>query len=123
DKLGLSAKVANGEIKTTEDLLDASLKALADYEGTDRDYIAQALFGRGGTKLNAMFDGTSKDIEDLKKQAHELGMVMSEEEIANAAAYNDAVTNMNQSITAFKTAIVQDIIPGLTDAANLVAKI
>lgn len=123
DKLGLSAKVANGEIKTTEELLDASLKALADYEGTDRDYIAQALFGRGGTKLNAMFDGTSKDIEDLKKQAHELGLVMSEEEIANAAAYNDAVTNMNQSITAFKTALVQDIIPGLTDAANLVAKI
>ena len=123
DRLGLSAKVANGEIKSTEQLLDASLKALADYGGEDRDYIAQALFGRGGTKLNAMFDGTSKDIEDLKQQAHDLGLVMSEESVANAAAYNDAVTNMNASIQAFKVAIVEDILPSLTDVANKVAYI
>ena len=123
DRLGLSAKVANGEIKSTEQLLDASLKALADYGGEDRDYIAQALFGRGGTKLNAMFDGTSKDIEDLKQQAHDLGLVMSEESVANAASYNDAVTNMNASIEAFKVAIVEDILPSLTDVANKVAYI
>lgn len=123
DRLGLSAKVANGEIKSTEQLLDASLKALADYGGEDRDYIAQALFGRGGTKLNAMFDGTSKDIEDLKKQAHDLGLVMSEESVANAAAYNDSVTNMNASIQAFKIAMIEDILPSLTDMANKVATI
>lgn len=123
DRLGLSARVANGEITDTESLLKASLKALADYEGTDRDYIAQAIFGRGGTKLNAMFDGTSKDIDDLIQQAHDLGLVMSEESVANAAAYNDAVTNMNASIEAFRVSLVEGALPALTEVANTVARI
>lgn len=122
-KLGLSFKVASGEISTTEELLEATLKALADYEGEDRDVIAQAIFGRGGTKLNALFDGTSQDIEDLKKQAHDLGLVMSEESVANAAAYNDAVTNMNASIESFRIAIVEQILPSLTEVFNKVASI
>ena len=120
DELGLSAKVASGEISSTEDLLTATMKALADYggDGARRDYLAQAIFGRGGTKLNAMFDGTSEDIDYLIDQAHELGYVMTEEEIANAASYNDAVTNLQSAITGLKTAFVADIIPFLTEAAN-----
>lgn len=128
DTLGLSTKIANGEISNTEDLLDATMKALADFsddadQRANRDYLAQAIFGRGGTKLNAMFDGTSQDIENLKQQAHDLGLVMSEEEVANAAAYNDSVTNMQASITAFKTMLVSEILPPLTDLTNKVATI
>lgn len=125
DTLGLSAKVANGEIKSTEELLDASLKALADFQGSaeERDVLAQALFGRGGTKLNAMFDGTSQDIEDLKKQAHDLGLVMGEDAVANAAAYNDSVTNMQASIEAFKISLVENFLPVLTEINNTIATI
>lgn len=125
EKLGLSAKVANGEITTTEDLLKASLKALADFSGSaaERDVLAQAIFGRGGTKLNALFDGTSQDIDDLIQQAHELGLVMSEESVANAASYNDAVTNMKASIEAFRVSLVEGVLPILTDVANTIAKI
>ena len=125
DALGLSAKIANGEISTTEDLLTASMKALADFSGdaATRDVLTMAIFGRNGTKLNAMLDGSSKDIDALIQQAHELGMVMSEEEIANAAAYNDAVSNLEGAITAFKTSVVSELIPGLTDAANTLAYI
>lgn len=129
DKLGLSTKKTNGELKTSEELLDETLKALADFDTStseglaERDMLAQSLFGRGGTKLNAMFDGTSKDIEDLKQQAHDLGLVMSEESVSNAAAYNDAVTNMNASIESFRVAIVESILPALTDVFNKVAAI
>ena len=122
-KLGLSFKIASGEIGTTEELLEATLKALADYDGQDRDVIAQALFGRGGTKLNALFDGTSEDIEYLKKQAHELGLIMTEEEVANAAAYNDSVVNMHASLDALKTSLVSEILPELTKIFNEAAKI
>lgn len=125
ESLGLSAKVANGEITNTEDLMMATLKALADFEGdtAERDVLAQAIFGRGGTKLNALFDGTSKDMDDLINQAHELGLVMTDEEVANAASYNDAVTNMNASLDALKTSLVSEILPVLTDVFNQAAKI
>lgn len=124
DRLGISAKVANGEIKTTEQLMDATLEALADYREDDRDILTMALFGnRNGTKLNAMLDGTSKDIRELKQQAHDLGYVMSEEAVAAAAANNDAYTNMQESIEGFKVAVGEQILPLLTDIYNTVAGI
>lgn len=125
ESLGLSAKVANGEITNTEDLMMATLKALADFEGdtAERDVLAQAIFGRGGTKLNTLFDGTSEDMDALIQQAHELGLVLTDEEVANAASYNDAVTNMNASLDALKTSLVSEILPILTDVFNQAAKI
>lgn len=132
-KLGLATEDAEGNItsqfSSTEDMLKSAMKALADFDTSteqklaERDYLAQAIFGRGGTKLNAMFDGTSKDIDDLIQQAHDLGLVMTEEEVANAATYNDAVTNMKASIEAFKTSIVTSLLPELTNVANTIAKI
>lgn len=124
-KLGLSSAVANEEIVNTEQLLMATLKALADFSGTasDRDVITQAIFGRSGTKLNALFDGTSQDLDYLINQAHELGLVMSEEEVANAASLNDAMTNFHDSIESFKTALVSEIIPIITDIVDKTAHI
>lgn len=122
-------KINPSDYKNTEDMLTATLKKLADFDtSTDggraqRDYLTQAIFGRGGNKLNAMLDGTSKDIDDLIQQAHDLGLVMSEESVANAAAYNDAVTNMNASIEAFRVSLVEGALPALTEVANTVAKI
>lgn len=121
--LGIDVDHVNESFTSTEGLLEYVIKKLADFKGTDadRDLIAQTLFGRGGTKLNALFDGTSEDIDELKRQAHELGLVMSEEEVANAAAYNDSLTNFNGAIKGFKTAIVADILPGLTEVYNKLA--
>jgi len=129
DKIGLSAKIASGEITNVEDAMMYALKTLADWDTStdqglaERDLLAQQLFGRGGTKLNALFDGTSQDMDALIQQAHDLGLVMSEESVANAAAYNDAVTNMNASIESFRVAIVEQILPALTDVFNKVAAI
>jgi len=132
-QLGLATSDAEGNISSqfssTEDMLKAAMKALADFDTStseklaQRDYLAQAIFGRGGTKLNAMFDGTSKDIDDLIEQAHELGLVMDEESVKAAATYNDAVTNMNASIEAFKRGIGEELLPKLTDVVNTITTI
>lgn len=123
EKLHISAEGANGSIKTTEQVLSETIRALADYTGSDRDLLTNAIFGRSGDKLNAMFDGTSKDIDEIVDKAHELGLIMSDDEVKNAAAYNDAITNMNTSIEAFKTSLVKDFLPVLTEVANKVAGI
>ena len=123
EKLHISAENANGSIKSTEQILSETISALADYTGQDRDILTNAIFGRSGDRLNAMLDGTSSDIDALIKQAHELGLVMTDDEVKNAVAYNDAVSNMQASIDAFKTSLVVDLMPVLTDVANKVASV
>lgn len=125
DTLGMGAKVANGEIKNTESLLTETVKALADFSGTkeERGALATAIFGRGGNTLNALFDSGSEGIQQLIDEAHELGLVMTDEEVANSVAYGDAVANMQASIDAFKTSIVTSLLPELTNVANTIASI
>ena len=124
--LGMNADEAIKQLESGEkldSLLDQVMYALADYNGSDRGAIAEALFGKGSTGLNALFNATSKEIRDMKQEAEDLGLVMTDEEVKNAAAYMDATTRLQQSIEALKIAFVRDIIPYLTDASNTLANI
>lgn len=109
------------QFETTESLFDTVISKLAQMEsGTERDNLVTAIFGRGGTQLNALLDSGVEGIEDLKKEAKELGLIMTDEEITNAVAYGDAVANMNDAINAVKQNLVSGLIPFLTDAVKLV---
>lgn len=119
EKLGIKAE----EAANSQDLMLKSLYALADYTGDDRDIIAKALFGNNYNKLNRLLEAGSKGIKEMQQEAHGLGLVMSEEEIQNAADYMDATTRLEESIKSLKTALVKDILPFLTDAANTIANI
>ena len=123
--LGLQSKMANGEIISTEQLLGATIKALADFPGTkeQRGILAEAIFGRNAQQLNALFDSGSEGIQQLIDESHELGLVMTEEEVANAAALNDAQSNLNDSLNALKTSLISDIVPALTEAINMASKL
>lgn len=123
--LGVSTTNAAGGLKTTEEYLADTINALADFEGTseERGALVEAIFGRNGNQLNAMLDEGSSGIAKLTKEAHDLGLVMTNEEVANSVAYGDAVANVQASMDALKTSITTEILPGLTDVMNTTAKI
>ena len=125
EKLGISTTTAGGGLKTTEQYLTDTMKALADFSGTaeERGALVEAIFGRNGNELNALFDSGSKGIDDLIKEAHELGLVMTGEQIEKSVAYGDAVQNLQSTVEALKVSFAEGIIPVLTDAVNMVTKI
>lgn len=124
-RLGITAKKDIGQIRTTEDALYETIKALAEFEGTDeqRGVFATAIFGKNANVFNALFNSGIDSINALMDEAHKLGLVMTSEEVANAAAYNDAFTNWQESLSSFKTSLVSDILPALTNVMNTAAKI
>lgn len=119
-RLKINVKDANGQLKTTEQLIEESLLALAGFEGSDeeRGTLVTQLFGRGATSLNNLLNQGTEGVKQLLSEADDLGLVMSDEEISNAVAYGDAVANLQEEITALKTAFVQDIIPVLKEGTE-----
>ena len=117
EKLKINADEAG---LSTEDLVEKTLLALAGFEGTndERGFLVNALFGRGGTSLNALLDEGEEGVKSLLNEAEGLGLIMSEDEIKNAVAYGDAVANLNAELDAIRTAFVADIIPVLKDATE-----
>lgn len=68
-----------------EDKMDSVIYALADMEDeTRRNEIANEMFGRGWTDLAPILDMSAEELEALGIEAHELGVVLSEDSL-NAA--------------------------------------
>lgn len=110
--------------ETVDELFASIVTSLAQMpSGVERDNLVTALFGRNGRELNAMLDSGVQGIEALKKEAYDLGLVMSGEDVASGVAYGDAVANMNAAVDALKQNIVTGLFPLLTDAANMISQI
>lgn len=125
-KLGMDAEKAIKQLESGENLdnlLDQVLYSLADYEGSDGGAIAEALFGKNATQLNALLNQTAQEIRNAKEEANDLGLIMTDEEVKNAAAYMDATTRLEGALNGIKEAFAADILPLLTDATNAVAQI
>lgn len=125
-KLGIDAEKAMKQIAdggNLDSLLDQVMYGLADMDSGERGALAETLFGRGANGLNALFNATSEDIQDMKKEAEDLGLVMTDEEVKNAAAYTDAVSRLEQSVQAFKESIAAGLMPIVTDITNGLAKL
>lgn len=125
-KLGINAdeafeKIANGG--NMDDLLSQTISALADYTGEDKGAIQEALFGKNSTGLNALLNQTSSEIEAIKEEANDLGLIMTDDEVKNAAEYTDAITRLESASNGLKEALASSIIPLLTSAANWLADI
>lgn len=110
--------------QSVDAMFDNVIEKLAQLEGgTERDTLVNMLFGRGGTRLNALLDSGVSGIEALKQEAYDLGLVLSDEQINSGVAYGDAVANMNSAIDALKNNVITGLLPELTKAANAIAKI
>lgn len=123
-ELGVSMHDANGKLKTTEEFLNDTVIALSKLpSGAKRSNLVTAIFGRGGDSLNALLDSGEEGIQDLIKEAHELGLVMSDEEITNGVAFGDSVANMQEALKGLETSFVTGILPYLKEAVDSITKI
>ena len=109
--------------KTTEGFLTATLNALADLDSAEeRSSLAEAIFGKNNNLATLLAEG-SDGIARLKKEANDMGLVMSDEDIQNAVDFNKTITDMNNAIETMKVSLATNILPYLTDAVKLVTQI
>jgi len=93
--------------------------AIADMEDdTLRTAAAVDVFGRSGTMLLPLFKEGAEGIEKLRKEAHTLGIIFDEEAAAKAAKLKDAQTALKGSVQGLSIAILNDLIPVITDVVK-----
>ena len=117
ERLGISQEdVAN---MSQEDLFGATIEALQQVEDeTERTYLAGQLLGRGATELGPLLNMTAEETAEMKDQLHELGGVMSNEDIKAATAFDDQLQDMQTAFAGIKRGIMGDFLPALTGVAD-----
>lgn len=112
EKLGVNVLDANGEVKDADTLLTEMADGFARVTNdAQRSAIAQELMGRAGKKLIPLLKGGSKAIEDMRREAQDLGGVMSEDLIASTVELTDDQFRAQQAWQGVKNDIAQALIP------------
>lgn len=98
-----------------EELFSRTITALQNVDDeTQRTYLAGKLLGRGATELGALLNTSAEETEAMRQRVHELGGVMSDEAVKNAAAYQDSLQDMQTAFKGLSRNLLTDFMPSLT---------
>lgn len=122
EELGISQEEL--ESLNQEQLFERTISALQDVEDdTQRTYLAGKTLGRGATELGALLNTSAEDTQKMRDRVHELGGVMSDEAVKDAAAYKDSLQDMQTAISGFGRGIVQEFLPSFTQVMDGITEI
>lgn len=124
DQIGVSVNDANGELKDTETLFFEVMEGLRGVESrTKQAAIAQELFGKAGSKMIPIINESAESIEDLRKEAHELGITFDQEAANNAAKFTDEMDRLKKSSSALGKEMGLTLLPVLSELAERYTKL
>ena len=104
---------------SNEELFAATIEALQGMgDETERNALASDLLGKSYMELQPLLNTSVEDTEAMRQAVHDLGGVMSDEMVANSAAYQDAMQDMQTAMTGTKNQIIGTFMPGITEVMD-----
>lgn len=121
EKLGISVTDSSGNLRSQEDVMWETMAALQSLDNqTEKARLATELFGRSGTELMPLLNGASGSIEEMKNQAHELGLVLDDETIDSGVELTDTMDQMKRSLSSLVTKLSGSLMPIVTKLCRFI---
>lgn len=124
EQLGISVRDTEGHVRDAGDTIPLIAEGLQKIESpAERAAILVDLFGKAGQKLAPLLEGGAAGVNNLRNAAHELGLVLSEEQIQKADDTADKLSAMKQVLEAKIAGAVADNAETILDLANALIKL
>jgi len=121
DRYGISSKNIDGSTRSVTDVLGQAATALETMTNeTDRASFVYDLFGARGAKVINMLKDGKDAMEAMKKEADELGLVMSLELIEGVENANDSIARLSDYLGNVFHRVVASIAPIIESASEAV---
>ena len=118
--LGINLRKANGQLRSADAvLLDLANVFARAPDGANKTAVAVELLGKSGAALVPFLNQGAAELQALGDQAARLGLVFSDEAIAQSDKFGDTLDVLTGAITGLKNAIGQALIPELSRFAEL----
>lgn len=102
--IGITSKQLAGLSPASQLQLVADALERVDDEGR-RSAITLALFGKQGARLGPLLKASASGLSELERRARSLGLVMSKEDVAAAAEFDDTLDDLHLQIQAVTNSI------------------
>lgn len=111
--LGVSITGAGGALRDNEAVFADALDALGKVANeTERDALAMQIFGKSAQELNPLIKAGSGAIADLSAKAHEVGAVMSDEDVQAFAKFQDTLESLKLGLQGTLGTLSAAFLPG-----------
>lgn len=119
EQLGLSLN--NPAVKSND--LNEVMNLVADRfeqmpDGAKKTALAMKLFSRSGAELIPLLNSGSRGIESMRREARELGLVMSNEAAAESERFNDDLERTKSSLFGVAMEIATNLMPTIRQWMN-----
>lgn len=112
EELGISAVNSDGSLRDNEEVMWETFEALTKLEDqTAKERLAVELFGKAGSELMPMLNGSADSIQNMRQQAHDLGLVMSNEAVDASVKFTDTMDQLQRSFSAAKNNLGAALLP------------
>lgn len=85
---------------------------------SQRVRIVRDIFGRAGQELLSLFESGKKGIREFREEAQKLGLTIDQDLADNAARFNDQMTRLKRTSTAYFIDLTGDLLPTLNNMAD-----
>lgn len=120
--LGISITDADGKLLNNYETFLQAIDALSKIENaTERDALANDLFGKSYADMKPLIDAGTGALQAYIQEAERLGYVIDEETVQKLGALDDAMQKNEASSTALKNTVAGELAPTFTtlvDAAT-----
>ncbi len=114
-KLGVSVKDANGNFKSSTQLLEEMSDGFANLpEGPQRTALAMELLGKSGVQMVPLLSQGSAALAAMKQEAYDLGAVMGDDALNAGAAFNDEMDKLTAVANGIRNMVGGALLPIMT---------
>jgi hypothetical protein len=118
-QLGVSVYGSNGKLKLADELFSDVSEAFHKMPaGPQKAALAMQLFSRSGAELIPLLNKGRVELERLRAEAHDFGLVLDNEAIANSKAFIGTQKDMSNALRGLAYAIGAKLLPGAGQLAQ-----
>lgn len=110
--LGVEVTDGSGQLRDSQAVFSEVIDKLGSVGNeTERDALAMQIFGKSAQELNPLIKTGSAGMAALAQQAHEVGAVMSEEDVAGLEAFGDTMAALQDGLKGVLGTLAADFLP------------
>lgn len=102
-ELGVNVTDSNGNLRDADKVFDDVINALKKIENpTERDAVAMKVLGKSAADLNPLIEAGADELNNLRKEAHNVGAVLDKETLGTLNGVQDGFDRLKGTFEALK---------------------
>lgn len=116
-ELGVKVKDNNGKFRSQDEVFNDTIKSLQKIQDpAKKAMLAQRLFGRSAAELKPLLNQEASAIDELRKKANDLGLIVTDEEIQNAVKFKDTMDTFSRVFEAKFAKVMMKLMPSFSES-------